>query len=148
MLLSWLSNWVFNLQVRIFALLDEPIIDAICERLRQKTYIAGSKVLYHGGLVDKMVFLIRGKMESIGEDGNVAPLSEGDACGEELLTWCLEHSSINRGDYTSFKDCLVSTFIFAIYAWSLNMWLLDITMFIGRMEKIVKAFGWTPHYLD
>ncbi|PHT53492.1 putative cyclic nucleotide-gated ion channel 19 [Capsicum baccatum] len=86
----------FIKKVRIFALLDEPIIDAICERLRQKTYIAGSKVLYRGGLVDKMVFLIRGKMESIGEDGNVASLSEGDACGEELLTWCLEHSSINR----------------------------------------------------
>nr|XP_016466500.1 PREDICTED: probable cyclic nucleotide-gated ion channel 20, chloroplastic [Nicotiana tabacum] len=43
-----------------------------------------------------MVFIIRGKMESIGEDGNVAFLSEGDACGEEFLTWCLEHSSINR----------------------------------------------------
>ncbi|XP_059304210.1 probable cyclic nucleotide-gated ion channel 20, chloroplastic isoform X1 [Lycium ferocissimum] len=86
----------FIKKVRIFALLDEPIIDAICERLRQKTYIAGSKVLYRGGLVDKMVFIIRGKMESIGEDGNVASLCEGDACGEELLTWCLEHSSINR----------------------------------------------------
>ncbi|XP_060204258.1 probable cyclic nucleotide-gated ion channel 20, chloroplastic isoform X4 [Lycium barbarum] len=86
----------FIKKVRIFTLLDEPIIDAICERLRQKTYIAGSKVLYRGGLVDKMVFVIRGKMESIGEDGNVASLCEGDVCGEELLTWCLEHSSINR----------------------------------------------------
>lgn len=56
-------------------------------------------------------------MESIGEDGNVASLSEGDACGEELLTWCLEHSSISRGDYTSCKDCLVGAFIFGIYAW-------------------------------
>ncbi|XP_019259963.1 PREDICTED: probable cyclic nucleotide-gated ion channel 20, chloroplastic [Nicotiana attenuata] len=83
-------------KVQIFALLDEPILDAICERLRLKTYIAGSKVLCRGGLIDKMVFIIRGKMESIGEDGNVASLSEGDACGEELLTWCLEHSSINR----------------------------------------------------
>lgn len=36
-------------------------------------------------------------MESIGEDHNVVPLSEGDACGEELLTWCLEHSSVNKG---------------------------------------------------
>ncbi|XP_075107925.1 putative cyclic nucleotide-gated ion channel 20, chloroplastic isoform X4 [Nicotiana tabacum] len=97
-LLRDIRRHLFNFikKVRIFALLDEPIIDAICERLRQKTYIAGSKVLYRGGLVDKMVFIIRGKMESIGEDGNVASLSEGDACGEELLTWCLEHSSINR----------------------------------------------------
>ncbi|KAL0357623.1 UNVERIFIED_CONTAM: putative cyclic nucleotide-gated ion channel 20, chloroplastic [Sesamum calycinum] len=35
-------------------------------------------------------------MESIGEDQITVPLSEGDACGEELLTWCLEHSSINK----------------------------------------------------
>ncbi|XP_009631220.3 probable cyclic nucleotide-gated ion channel 20, chloroplastic [Nicotiana tomentosiformis] len=109
-LLRDIRRHLFNFikKVRIFALLDEPIIDAICERLRQKTYIAGSKVLYRGGLVDKMVFIIRGKMESIGEDGNVASLSEGDACGEELLAWCLEHSSINGGDYRSFKDCHVS----------------------------------------
>ncbi|KAK4402512.1 putative cyclic nucleotide-gated ion channel 20, chloroplastic [Sesamum angolense] len=83
-------------KVRIFQLLDEPIIDAICERLRTKTYIKGSKILFRGGLVDKMVFIIRGKMESIGEDQITVPLSEGYACGEELLTWCLEHSSINK----------------------------------------------------
>ncbi|XP_075107928.1 putative cyclic nucleotide-gated ion channel 20, chloroplastic isoform X2 [Nicotiana tabacum] len=92
----YVYSFFWGFQVQIFALLDEPILDAICERLRLKTYIAGSKVLYRGGLVDKMVFIIRGKMESIGEDGNVAFLSEGDACGEEFLTWCLEHSSINR----------------------------------------------------
>ncbi|KAK6123608.1 hypothetical protein DH2020_042640 [Rehmannia glutinosa] len=86
----------FVKKVRIFQLLDEPIIDAICERLRTKTYIKGSKILYRGGLVDKMVFIIRGKMESIGEDLIVVPLSEGDVCGEELLTWCLEHSSVNK----------------------------------------------------
>ncbi|CAI9767400.1 unnamed protein product [Fraxinus pennsylvanica] len=55
-------------KVRIFQLLDEPVMDAI----------------------------VRGKMESIGEDLIAAPLSEGDACGEELLTWCLEHSSVNK----------------------------------------------------
>ncbi|CAI9766502.1 unnamed protein product [Fraxinus pennsylvanica] len=83
-------------KVRIFQVLDEPIIDAMCERLRQKTYIKGSKILYQGGLIDKMVFIIRGKMESIGEDLIMVPLSEGDVCGEELLTWCLEHSSVNK----------------------------------------------------
>lgn len=77
--------------------MDEPIVDAICERLKTKTYIKDSKILYRGGLVDKMVFIIRGKMESIGEDRNVVPLTEGDICGEELLTWSLEHSSINKG---------------------------------------------------
>ncbi|KAM4106464.1 hypothetical protein ACB094_04G067200 [Castanea mollissima] len=86
----------FVKKVRIFALMDEPILDAICERLRQKIYIKGSRILYHGGLVEKMVFIVRGKAESKGEDGIVVPLSEGDVCGEELLTWCLEHSSISK----------------------------------------------------
>ncbi|XVF09363.1 hypothetical protein REPUB_Repub07fG0086200 [Reevesia pubescens] len=86
----------FVKKVRIFALMDDPILDAICERLRQKTYIKGSKVLSRGSLIEKMVFIVRGKMESVGENGIEDPLSEGDVCGEELLTWCLEHSSVNR----------------------------------------------------
>lgn len=77
--------------------MDEPILDAICERLRQKTYIKGSIILSPGGLVEKMIFIVRGKLEIIGEDGIRIPLSEGDACGEELLTWYLEHSSVSTG---------------------------------------------------
>lgn len=80
--------------------MDEPIIDAICERLITKTYIRGGKILSHGTLVDKMVFIIQGKMESIGEDHTIVPLLKGDVCGEELLTWCLEHSSVNEDDKT------------------------------------------------
>jgi len=86
----------FVKKVRIFALMDEPVLDAIRERVRQKIYIKGSKILYQGGLIDKMVFIVRGKTESKGEDGNVVTLSEGDVCGEELLSWCLEHSSVNK----------------------------------------------------
>ncbi|KAK7314721.1 hypothetical protein VNO77_33248 [Canavalia gladiata] len=89
--------FTFVKKVRIFALLDEPILDAICERLRQKTYIKGSKVLYLGGVVEKMVFVVRGKLESISEDGISAPISEGSVCGEELLTWCLEHPLGSEG---------------------------------------------------
>ncbi|KAI7729652.1 hypothetical protein M8C21_015745 [Ambrosia artemisiifolia] len=85
----------FVKKVRIFASMDEPILDAICERLRQKTYIKGGTTLYEGGFVTKMVFIVRGKMESTGEDGNTVPLVEGDVCGEELLTWCLDPSSFN-----------------------------------------------------
>ncbi|GJW41995.1 zinc finger, CCHC-type containing protein [Tanacetum coccineum] len=85
----------FVKKVRIFSLMDEPFLDAICERLRQKTYVKGGTILYQGGFVTKMVFIVRGKMESIGEDGSIVTLCEGDACGEELLKWCLEHSSIN-----------------------------------------------------
>ncbi|KAF5730264.1 cyclic nucleotide-gated ion channel 20 chloroplastic [Tripterygium wilfordii] len=86
----------FVKKIRIFEVMDEPILDAICERLKQKLYIKGSQILYQGGLIEKMVFIVRGKLESIGEDGIKAPLMEGDVCGEELLSWCLEHSSVNR----------------------------------------------------
>ncbi|KAJ1698706.1 hypothetical protein LUZ63_007218 [Rhynchospora breviuscula] len=86
-------------KVRIFTLLDEPILDAICENLRQKLYIRGSDLLYQGGTVEKMVFIVRGKLESIGADGHVASLQEGDVCGEELITWYLEqHSSGHHKD--------------------------------------------------
>ncbi|KAF7822036.1 putative cyclic nucleotide-gated ion channel 20, chloroplastic isoform X1 [Senna tora] len=86
----------FVKKVRFFELMDEPMLEAIRERLRQKTYIKGSNILYRGGLVEKMVFVVRGKLESFGEDGNRVTLQEGDVCGEELLTWCLEHSSVNK----------------------------------------------------
>ncbi|GAU28122.1 hypothetical protein TSUD_295590 [Trifolium subterraneum] len=88
----------FIKKIRIFSLMDEPILDAICERLRQKTYINGSRIMSQGGVVEKMVFVVRGKLESLnGENGIGVSLAEGDACGEELLTWYLEHSSFSRG---------------------------------------------------
>ncbi|KAF8014585.1 hypothetical protein BT93_H0418 [Corymbia citriodora subsp. variegata] len=85
----------FVKRVRIFAVMEDHITDAICEKLRQKTYIKGSKILHPGVLVEKLIFIVHGKIESRGEDG-VTSLCEGDICGEELLAWCLESSSINK----------------------------------------------------
>uniref|UniRef100_A0A6N2LP50 Cyclic nucleotide-binding domain-containing protein n=1 Tax=Salix viminalis TaxID=40686 RepID=A0A6N2LP50_SALVM len=83
-------------KVWIFNLMDEQILDAVCEKLKQKIYIKGSEVLYAGGPVEKMVFIVRGKLESIGHDGTMEALSEGNVCGEELLTWFLEHGSVSK----------------------------------------------------
>lgn len=77
------------------------MLDAMYEKLKQKVYIKESNIFYKGGPFDKMVFIVRGRLESIGADGNIAPLTEGDVCGEELLTWYLEHTSVNRGMTTS-----------------------------------------------
>ncbi|CAH8362630.1 unnamed protein product [Eruca vesicaria subsp. sativa] len=92
--------FAFLNKVRIFSKMDEPFLDAIRERLKQRTYLKSSMVLDRNGLVNKMVFIVRGKMESIGEEGSRTPLLEGDVCGEELLTWCKERSS----DGTSCDD--------------------------------------------
>lgn len=77
--------------------MDNATWDAICDKLRQNLYITGSDILYQGGPVEKMVFIVRGRLESISADGNKSPLQEGDVCGEELLSWYLEQSSVNRG---------------------------------------------------
>ncbi|GAU28134.1 hypothetical protein TSUD_295730 [Trifolium subterraneum] len=89
----------FIKRVPIFSVMDEDepiILDAVHERLIQMTYIKGSRILRQGGLVQKMVFIVRGRLDSIGEDGIPVRLSEGDACGEELLTWYLDQSSESR----------------------------------------------------
>ncbi|CAH8362647.1 unnamed protein product [Eruca vesicaria subsp. sativa] len=86
--------FAFLKKVRIFSKMDEPILDAIRERLKHKTYLNDSIILHRGDLVKKMVFIVRGKMESTGEDGSSTTLLEGDVYGEELLTWC-ERSSLN-----------------------------------------------------
>ncbi|XP_057804147.1 receptor like protein kinase S.2-like isoform X2 [Salvia miltiorrhiza] len=86
----------FVKKLQILQFLDQRVIDAICERLRTKTYIRGSTMLYPGGCVNKIVFIIQGKMESIFVDEfTTVPLSEGDFCGETLLPWCLANSSVN-----------------------------------------------------
>jgi len=81
--------------VRIFTVMDDQVLDAICERLRQRLYIGGSEILRIGYPIDKMIFIVRGNLESTGKDGSVN-LSGGDICGEELLTWCLEHTPLQN----------------------------------------------------
>ncbi|XP_017251051.2 probable cyclic nucleotide-gated ion channel 20, chloroplastic [Daucus carota subsp. sativus] len=83
--------------IPIFDTMDESILDTIKERLKQKTYIKGRKLMVSGGLFDKLVFIVQGKLESIGEgSSSVVSFSEGDVCGEELVTVCLEHSIMKR----------------------------------------------------
>ncbi|KAK1387790.1 hypothetical protein POM88_015968 [Heracleum sosnowskyi] len=76
--------------------MNESILDAIRERLKQKTYITGSRILVPGSLINKIVFIVQGKLESIGEDTDVVLLSTGDVCGEELITLWLENFALNR----------------------------------------------------
>ncbi|CAJ1952237.1 unnamed protein product [Sphenostylis stenocarpa] len=84
----------FMKKIQIFALMDESILDVICERLKPRRYIIGSRILSEGGVVETMVFVMRGKLESIAADGTRLLLLDGDACGEELLPWYLEHATV------------------------------------------------------
>lgn len=83
-------------QVPLFANMDDRLLDAICERLKPSLYTENTYVLREGDPVDEMLFIIRGRLDSVTTDGgrsgffNRGTLKEGDFCGEELLTWALD----------------------------------------------------------
>ncbi|KAE8672058.1 Nucleobase-ascorbate transporter 1 [Hibiscus syriacus] len=100
----------------------------------------------------QMVFIVRGKMESIGENGIEVPLSEGDVCGEELLTWCLELSSVNRGtlvlfsfptlgffDFYLLNHCLGSYLVIAKNDCKTILWRSYIVYVSGRFSRKVRV---------
>ncbi|GER43340.1 cyclic nucleotide gated channel 5 [Striga asiatica] len=86
-------------RVPLFEKMDERLLDAICERLKPWLYTESSYIVREGDPVDEMIFLIRGRLESVTTDGgrsgffNRSLLKEGDFCGEELLTWALDPKS-------------------------------------------------------
>ncbi|GER27773.1 cyclic nucleotide gated channel 5 [Striga asiatica] len=82
--------------------LRRDIKHAICERLKPCLYTESSYIVREGDPVDEMIFLIRGRLESVTTDGgrsgffNRSLLKEGDFCGEELLTWALDPKSASN----------------------------------------------------
>ncbi|EFH69149.1 predicted protein [Arabidopsis lyrata subsp. lyrata] len=83
-------------RVPLFANMDERLLDAICERLKPSLYTESTYIVREGDPVNEMMFIIRGRLESVTTDGgrsgffNRGLLKEGDFCGEELLTWALD----------------------------------------------------------
>nr|XP_043624656.1 probable cyclic nucleotide-gated ion channel 5 [Erigeron canadensis] len=86
-------------RVPLFENMDERLLDAICERLKPCLYTDHTYIVREGDPVDEMLFIIRGRLESVTTDGgrtgffNRSLLKEGDFCGEELLTWALDPKS-------------------------------------------------------
>ncbi|OIW11959.1 hypothetical protein TanjilG_02166 [Lupinus angustifolius] len=86
-------------RVPLFANMEERLLDAICERLKPSLYTEGTYLVREGDPVNEMLFIIRGRLESVTTDGgrsgffNRGLLKEGDFCGEELLTWALDPKS-------------------------------------------------------
>ncbi|KAJ6428264.1 hypothetical protein OIU84_023646 [Salix udensis] len=89
-------------RVPLFANMDERLLDAICERLRPSLYTEETYIVREGDPVDNMLFIIRGRLESVTTDGgrsgffNRGVLKAGDFCGEELLTWALDPKSLGN----------------------------------------------------
>lgn len=82
-------------QVPLFDLMDERMLDAICERLRPCLYTSGTCLVREGDPVNNMLFILRGHLDSYTTNGgrtgffNSCRIGAGDFCGEESLTWAL-----------------------------------------------------------
>lgn len=80
----------------MFENMDERLLDAVCERLKPSLYTQNTFIVREGDPVNEMLFIIRGRLESVTTDGgrtgffNRGYLKESDFCGEELLTWALD----------------------------------------------------------
>lgn len=86
----------------MFENMDERLLDAVCERLKPSLYTQNTFIVREGDPVNEMLFIIRGRLESVTTDGgrtgffNRGYLKEGDFCGEELLTWALDPKAISN----------------------------------------------------
>ncbi|TVU44942.1 hypothetical protein EJB05_04405 [Eragrostis curvula] len=87
-------------QVPLFHGMDDLILDNICDRLRPLVFSSGEKVIREGDPVQRMVFILQGKLRSTLPltKGVVATcmLGAGNFLGDELLSWCLRRPFVDR----------------------------------------------------
>ncbi|KAL1335240.1 hypothetical protein HN51_064164 [Arachis hypogaea] len=110
-------------RVPLFESMDERLLDAICERLKPCLFTENTYIVREGDPVDEMLFIIRGRLESVTTDGgrsgffNRGFLKEADFCGEELLTWALDpRSGSNLPSSTRTVKALTEVEAFALTA--------------------------------
>eukprot|EP01018_Ginkgo_biloba_P004429 Gb_32552 [translate_table: standard] len=110
-------------RVPLFESMDDQLLDAMCERLQPSLYTEHTYIVREGDPVDEMLFIIRGRLESVTTNGgrtgffNSGLLGQGDFCGEELLTWALDpKSGTNLPSSTRTVKALMEVEAFALRA--------------------------------
>ena len=96
-----------SIQVRIFQVMEKDVLDAILERLHQKVYIKNSVIIQPHYTVDRMLFIVRGELVSVNDDGSKDELTGGSFCGEELFIFCLKHHIKSGTIIHPTKSCIV-----------------------------------------
>ncbi|XP_039124520.1 cyclic nucleotide-gated ion channel 1-like [Dioscorea cayenensis subsp. rotundata] len=115
-------------RVPMFEKMDNQLMDAMSDRLKPVLYTEQSCIIREGDPVDEMLFIMRGKLDSITTNGgrtgffNSDFLKAGDFCGEELLTWALDpHSSSSLPSSTRTVKTLTEVEAFALMANDLKL---------------------------
>ncbi|KAL5723048.1 Cyclic nucleotide-gated ion channel 2 [Ranunculus cassubicifolius] len=87
-------------KVPLFHNLDDLILDNICDRVKPLVFSKNEKIIREGDPVRRMIFLVRGHLQSSQtlSKGMVATctLGPGNFLGDELLSWCLRRPFIDR----------------------------------------------------
>ncbi|XP_008783842.2 cyclic nucleotide-gated ion channel 1-like [Phoenix dactylifera] len=116
------------MRVPMFEKMDDQLMDAMCDRLKPVLYTEGSCIVREGDPVNEMLFIMRGKLESMTTNGgrtgffNLDVLKAGDFCGEELLTWALDpHSASSLPSSTRTVKALSEVEAFALMAEDLKL---------------------------
>lgn len=84
------------MKVPMFEIMDERLLDAMCDCLKPVLYTENSCIVREGDPVDEMLFVMRGELLTMTTNGgrtgffNSTYLKAGDFCGDELLTWALD----------------------------------------------------------
>ncbi|WZZ41657.1 hypothetical protein YC2023_037916 [Brassica napus] len=90
---------ILVVKVPLFEIMDEQLLDAVCDKLRPVLYTENSYAIREGDPVEEMLFVMRGKLMSATTNGgrtgffNAVYLNASDFCGEDLLTWALDPQS-------------------------------------------------------
>ncbi|XP_065868289.1 cyclic nucleotide-gated ion channel 1-like isoform X2 [Euphorbia lathyris] len=114
--------WNLLLRVPMFEKMDEQLLDAICDRLKPALYTEESYIVREGDPVDEMLFIMRGKLQTITTNGgrsgffNSFCLKAGDFFGEELLIWALDPHCSNFPISTRTVQTLTEVEAFALMA--------------------------------
>ncbi|KAL1817092.1 protein CNGC15c isoform X1 [Daucus carota subsp. sativus] len=115
-------------RVPLFDQMDELMLEAICLRLKPVLFTKHTFLVYEGGLVDEMLFIIRGKLLSCTTNGGQSGffhsfgIGPGDLCGEELLTWAFDpRPSVIRPSATHSVQATSEVEAFALIAEDLKV---------------------------
>ncbi|KAM3682900.1 hypothetical protein ACJW31_12G105700 [Castanea mollissima] len=87
-------------KVPLFQMLDDLILDNICDLVTPHIYGKGEKIIREGDPVQRMVFVVHGRVRrsqalNRGFIGT-SMLQPGSFLGDELLSWCLRRPFIDR----------------------------------------------------
>ncbi|KAK3026595.1 hypothetical protein RJ639_041615, partial [Escallonia herrerae] len=91
--------WALLKRVPLFEIMDQQLLDGMCDRLKPVLYTEKSSIVREGDPVDEMLFVMRGTLLTVTTNGgrtgffNAVHLKAGEFCGEELLTWALDPNS-------------------------------------------------------